>query len=74
MTEDELRDRIENIITAATFVYKGRNCGIDPISREEIYVWYGNDSQTAESPEEALNMKLFDGKTAIELCGIVEME
>ena len=49
--------------SCASFGYNGKNCGIDPYSSNDYYMWYGEDiDYRAKSIDDVLNSKLFDGK------------
>ncbi|WP_418695802.1 hypothetical protein [Acidaminococcus intestini] len=62
-----LKDRISSLITHVLFDYKGIPCGVDPFSKDEIDVWYGNKSDTMKSIDEVMNKPFFDGKSLAEI-------
>lgn len=69
MTSEKLRELIMTTFSAVTFIYNGKNCGIDPYSTEEYDIWYGENDTTVKSFDEVLNIPLFDGKA---LCDIID--
>ena len=49
--------------THILFEYNDKNCGLDPLARDEIDMWYGECCYTAKSFDEAMDYPLFDGKS-----------
>ncbi len=68
MTATELRKQVESLISHVLFAYNGKPCGIDPISHQQIDVWYGDAVFTAKSVDEAMNSPFFDGKSLSQIC------
>lgn len=57
------------------FDYKGEPCGIDPWDRkgqQHFNVWYGEKDFVANSWDEVLNVKLFDGKALPDILSDIE--
>ena len=72
MKEAELQSRIESLFSHILFRYQGRDCGIDPISRTDIDVWYGDEARNFTSVEEVMRTPFFDGKTLQDICGEID--
>ena len=67
MKNNELKDRIAEIVTQITFTYNGKNCGVDPMSSTEFDMWCGDEFVTVGSIEEVMNTKLFDDKSLADI-------
>ena len=63
MTASDLKDEIEKMCSHILFDYKGKNCGIDPITKNIIAIWFGGEYTTVRSIDEAMQIKIFDGKS-----------
>lgn len=73
MTILGIKEHIDNLISHITFTYNNKNCGIDPITRNERYdMWYGDKIHTAKSVEEVMNIKFFDGKSLSDIMDDIE--
>lgn len=68
MKSDDLKKRIDSLVSHILFDYNGVPCGIDPLSREHIDMWYGQEDHRAKSVDEAMNVPLFDGKSLTQIC------
>ena len=69
-----LRDRIDEMCTHILFEFNGKDCGIDPLSKEHIDMWCGQLMMTAKGIDEAMAAPFFDGKSLRELAGTIPME
>lgn len=58
-------------LTCFTFDYKGKPCGIDPVSRE-FNVWYDDTDYRAKTLDDVFAVKLFDGKSLPEIVDKIE--
>lgn len=67
MTAVTIKSRIENLLACITFDYNGKGCGIDPITRSQFDMWYGDEDYTAKSIDEVMSIKLFSGKSLTEI-------
>lgn len=63
MTLAEAREYIVNLTSHVLFDYKGKNCGIDPLSRNKFEMWYGQECFTASTVDEVMTVKFYDGKS-----------
>lgn len=63
MTNNEIREHLDNLIGAITFEYNGYSWRIDPISTDEFDMWYGDETITVNSVDEVMETDFFDGKT-----------
>lgn len=67
MSPKILKDRISSLVTHVLFDYKGVACGVDPFSKNEFDVWYGDKNETMRSIDEVMNSPFFDGKSLTEI-------
>lgn len=64
----EIRERIDECTSHIYFSFQGIDGVIDPISRKEIYLQFGNEHTViAHSVEEALTTAFINGKTIAEV-------
>ena len=68
MKADTLKKRIDSLATHILFDYNNKPCGIDPITRSQIDIWYGDAVITANSVDEAMQTPLFDGLSLEDIC------
>lgn len=59
----DIRYHLNNLIGAVTFRYNNKECGIDPFSRNEYDIWYGDNCIALDSVDKVFSEKLFDGKS-----------
>lgn len=74
MSYDDAIYTIKNNICHVTFKYNGKNCGFDPFSANDIDMWCGDDDYNAKSVDDALNKPLFDGKSFLQLKGMIKID
>lgn len=58
-----IKNRMCEMCTHIIFDYNNLPCGIDPLSKSRIDMWYGDKCYTAKSFDEAMEYPLFDGKS-----------
>lgn len=58
---------VDGIVSHVLFSYNGKDCGIDPLSRTEIDVWYGEKCETMDGVGDVFNAPFFDGKSLNEI-------
>lgn len=63
MTNNDIREHLENLIGAITFEYNGYSCGIDPLGIDEFELWYGDESITLETIDEVMTTNFFNGNS-----------
>ena len=63
----QLEEHMEQLVSHVTFDYNGKSCGIDPISRDQYELWYGENCATATSLEKLMNTKVFDGLSIVDI-------
>lgn len=73
MTASALKKQISKMYSHTLFEYKGKNCGIDPITKDETAMWFGGEHLTIHSADEAMQIKLFDGKSFDEIADEIEI-
>ena len=61
MSKRELYKIINGLQCDIEFDYKGIHGSVCPINRKEIYIAYGDESQTCKSVDEAMSAKFFAG-------------
>ena len=59
MTAEKLAEQINSLVGLISFEYKGKGCGIDPITHSKIDIWYGDNGETVDSVEKALQIRIF---------------
>lgn len=64
---EEMYEIIDVHISAVTFTYKGKNCGVDPFSDTDFAVWYGEKDANMTSIEDVFHKPFFDGKSLTEI-------
>lgn len=72
MSIDEIRDTLEELRTHIAFELDGVPCGVEPYSREEYEMWYGEAHMTARSVDEAMAAPFFGGKTLTQLAELIQ--
>lgn len=65
----DIKDRINELCSAFTFTYKGKNCGVDPLSYSCFNMWYGDDLRTVDNIERVMDFPLFDGRSLQDISG-----
>ena len=60
-------EQVSSIAGCITFNYNGENCGVEPYSKNDFEIWYGENDVSVNSVDEVMNTKLFDGKSLIEI-------
>ncbi len=63
---------IQSIATHVTFIYNNTECGIDPLAIDKFNMWYGDITYTANSYQDVIGIKLFDGKNLLEIRSSIE--
>lgn len=63
MIKFNMKEFLENLTGHVTFEYNGLLCGVDPLSNNAFNMWCGEDSMTANSIDEVMTTKFFDGKS-----------
>ncbi len=67
MKSDKIKSRISEIASHFTFEYRGKKAGVDPFSKNDFDMWFGDNDKKATSIEEVMNDKFFDGKSLTEI-------
>lgn len=73
MTADKIKTRINEIASHFTFEYKGKNAGVDPFSKDDFDMWFGDELINVKSIDEVMNDKFFDGKSLTEIADEIEI-
>lgn len=73
ITYDEVISRLSQVITCFEFSYNGIPCGVDPFSKNDYDVWYGEKLVKMTSIDEIISSKFFDGKTLEEIFPYIEI-
>lgn len=63
---------IKKDFSAVTFIYNGKNCGVDFYAEDDICVWYGETDMHVQSFDEVIHTPFFDGKILDEIAANVE--
>lgn len=72
MMVDKIKNRIAEMASHITFDYDGKNCGIDPLARNKIDMWFGDNYMTALSLDEAMETPFFNGKSLIDIANVIK--
>lgn len=67
MTAKQIKEHLDEMAAHFTFVYKGKMCGVDPLSRTHYEIWYGGADMVATSLDEVMTTPFFDGKSLEEI-------
>lgn len=67
MIAKEIKDRLDEMASHILFEYKGKNCGVDPLSRTHYEMWYGDADMVAASLDEVMTTPFFGGKSLEEI-------
>ena len=67
MTISKTIEHLSVLTSHITFKYKGKDCGIDPLSHNRFDMWYGHANITAKSVDEVFNVKFFDDKSLTDI-------
>lgn len=67
MTIEEVKKYLTSLTSHILFEYKGKSCGIDPLSRTKFNMWFGSNAMAANSINEVMTVKFFDGKSLEEI-------
>lgn len=62
MNADKLREQINSMVSHVTFSYHGRDCGVDPLSRDHFDLWCGDETTTVDSIDAVMETPFFFGK------------
>lgn len=62
MNAQMLKKHIDSLASHILFDYNSIPCGIDPINRHNIDIWYGNNAYTAKSIDDAMSFPLFESE------------
>jgi len=74
-TAVEIKNRINEFVTAFTFDYHGRHCGVDPYNEHEFAVWFGNEVDiVAHSIDEVMGLPVFDGKSLTDIVAEIDID
>lgn len=72
MRVTEIRNHIESLCSHLTFEYNGKNCGVDPLSHNQIDMWCGDDAMTATSIDEVMESPFFNGQSLRNIANKIE--
>lgn len=74
MSLNELKDYISSLCSHLTFDFRGKPCGIDPISSEHFDMWYGDKAITVSSVEDVMKLPFFDGQSLQDIVDEIEVD
>ena len=72
MNAEQLKKEILSLVSHILFTYKGKDCGIDPLSVYDIDIWCGDSYKKCRSIDEVMNTPIFEGKPLKDICETVE--
>lgn len=67
MTSRDIKKHLEELVGCVTFEYAGYSCGVDPLAHDNFDMWYGTKEIKANSIDEVMETKFFDGKSLAEI-------
>jgi hypothetical protein len=73
MNDKELRELIESLTCDIEFEFKNVHGSVCPINHNDIGLAYGGKTLDCKSIDEAMDSKLFDGKSLNEIATELEM-
>ena len=73
MKANTLKKRITKLCSHVLFEYAGVDCGVDPITLNKFYMWFGSDVRVLYSIESVMTLPLFNGKALIEIADEIEV-
>ncbi|MBQ8298169.1 MAG: hypothetical protein IJX77_10355 [Ruminococcus sp.] len=73
MTAQQIKSRISEICSHFTFEYNEKNCGVDPFSQHKFDMWCGDNTYSANSIDEVMNLPFFDGKSLDEIATEIDI-
>ena len=62
MTIQQVRDRLNEIVTCFEFEYKGKSGGVDPFNKHQFDIFYGDELETVDSIDKVMETPFIDGK------------
>lgn len=71
MIAEQLKERIETMCSHITFDYRGKSCGVDPLSRTHYDMWYGDDTITVGSISEVMQAPFFNGNSLADISNAI---
>lgn len=73
MNKTVFRNRINSLVSFVSFTYNGKQCGVDPISHTHFEMWCGNEYLEAQSIDEVMNCRIFEGKSLNEIADKIDI-
>lgn len=73
MTANELKNQIAKMHSHVLFEYKGKTCGVDPLTEDLFNLWFGNELISAHNIEEVMELDFFDGKSLNDIAEEIEV-
>lgn len=73
MTAKEIKGRLSEMCSHFTFEYNGKECGVDPINKNNFDMWYGDNFKTAADLDEVMTTSFFGGKSLNEISSRIEI-
>jgi hypothetical protein len=74
MTATEVKNYLSNLVSHLLFTFNDIECGIDPLASDNYEMWYGNETFTAHSIDEVMNVNFFDGKSMNEIVNLAKFD
>ena len=67
MNIKEFENYINSLTSHFLFDFNNKKCGVDPLSKDEFDVWYGEELHTVKSVEEVMTIPIFDGSSLTQI-------
>ena len=66
------KNHINSLTSHFLFDFNGKNCGVDPLSKDEFDIWYGEKLHTVKTIEEVMTIPIFDGQSLTQIFNRIE--
>lgn len=74
MTALEIKNYLADLVSHLTFNFNNKDCGIDPLAKDNYEMWCGDNIMTAKSIDEVMNTLFFDGKSLNDIANMIELD
>ena len=63
MNMNEFKKHINSLTSHILFNFNDKDCGVDPLSRNNFEVWYGEELRTVQNVDEVMAVPIFNGQS-----------
>lgn len=72
MNIKEFKDYISSLVSHVLFEFNGKNCGVDPLSKDKFDIWYGEEMHTVGSVDEVMSIPIFNGQSLTQIFNMIK--